>query len=368
MRIRTVIIVLISITLVAGCSRSGSRRTPQNTQQQAMQTVTVMAEQVIQRSIDDFLNVTGTLQGATEVIMVSELAGTVKELNFAMGDWIEAGEALGSLDAPQYAIQVDQAKASFLAAKATLDAAEMNKQSTEILWKEHAVSEAEYQQTLSSYTSAQAGYQGAQANLEMAQNTYEASIFTAPVSGWITYLPIQQGDYTTMGTQLCKIVDDRTLVIRTAVSSGDIVSLSTGQNATISIANVKGTHPATVTAIGKSPAPQSSLYPVEITVPNPSEQLLSGMMASIQIKRGTFDNALSTSLENIRQSYDDRYVYVVGADNIAHRTIVTIGSQINGSVIITAGLHDGDWVVTEGIDSLNDGTPVKMRQSALQEG
>jgi RND family efflux transporter MFP subunit len=221
---------------------------------------------------------------------------------------------------------------------------------------------------LSSYTSAQAGYQGAQANLEMAQNTYEASIFTAPVSGWITYLPIQQGDYASMGTQLCKIVDDRTLVIRTAVSSGDVTSLSTGQNATITVSGMDRAHPATVTAVGKSPAPQSSLYPVEITVPNPSGTLLSGMMASIQIQHGTFENVLATAVENIRQSYDDRYVYIVASDNTAQRQIVTLGTQVNGSVIISSGLHVGDQIITEGIDSLNDGTPVTVRQSAPQEG
>jgi RND family efflux transporter MFP subunit len=368
MRLRNFIVPVLTLVLLAGCSKPGSRRSAGNAQQQAIQAVSVMAEEVTPQSINDYLHITGTLEGATEVVMISELAGTIKEVTVSLGDWIEAGETLGSLDAPQYGIQVEQARASYLAAKAAFDAAELSRQSAEVLWKEHAISESEYQQTMSSYTSAQAGCQGAQANLEMAQNTYEASIFTAPVSGWITYLPIQQGDYASMGTQLCKIVDDRTLVIRTAVSSGDVTSLSTGQSSTITVHGMEGAHPATVTAVGKSPAPQSSLYPVEITVPNPSGALLSGMMASIQIQRGTFENALATAVENIRQSYDDRYVYIVASNNTAQRQIVTLGAQVNGSVIITSGLYAGDQIITEGIDSLNDGTPVAVRQSAPQEG
>jgi len=357
MKIRTIALAFL-VVLFAGCSKPGR---PGRSSGKVTKPISVMTEVLTPQSIEDFVTITGTLEGKTEVVMMSEVSGRVKQVNVSLGQWIDEGQSVAELDAPQYQIQLDQARASFLAAKAALEAAELNNQSAQTLYEKQAISQGEYKQTLSNYTSAQAAYQGSQANLEMARNTLESSRFCAPVSGWISYLPIQKGEYLKMNTAMCKIVDDRQMIIHTRVGENEVTSLQPGMSAIIITKASKGMHPAKIAAIGKSPAPGSVLYPLDILVQNPQRELLSGMMVSVQILRDTFDNVLATSVENLRQSYDDHYLYVATPANTAEKRVVTIGEQIDGKVIITSGVKAGEQVISEGLDSISDGAAIEIR-------
>ena len=59
-----------------------------------------------------------------------------------------------------------------------------------------------------------------------------------------------------------------------------------------------------------------------------------------------------------RKSDGSLFVWTIGKDSTAHRTIVTIGQPQGNYVSVIDGLNTGDRIVTEGYQKLSDGTKV----------
>ncbi|MEW6172404.1 MAG: HlyD family efflux transporter periplasmic adaptor subunit [Bacillota bacterium] len=80
---------------------------------------------------DAELTANGTVE-ATEIKVVAEVGGQLKELRVKEGDRVKAGQLIGNLDDEPYRIQVEQARASTSGAGATLSEAESGARSQEI--------------------------------------------------------------------------------------------------------------------------------------------------------------------------------------------------------------------------------------------
>jgi membrane fusion protein, multidrug efflux system len=57
------------------------------------------------------------------------------------------------------------------------------------------------------------------------------------------------------------------------------------------------------------------------------------------------------------------YVYVIGADQTAHRVDVRVAAQQNGIDVIEKGVSDGEKVVTDGQYRLANGINVAVQQT-----
>ena len=75
----------------------------------------------------------------------------------------------------------------------------------------------------------------------------------------------------------------------------------------------------------------------------------------------TYKDILYTSIENLREKYDKKFVYVINSENRAEIRIITLGEKVENNIIITSGIKAGDKLVIDGIDSLSDGTLVDAR-------
>ncbi len=163
-------------------------------------------------------------------------------------------------------------------------------------------------------------------------------------------------------TTVAEISLDENMVIEISVDESDILSLSEGQEATVSIDSIgEDTYTGSVTNISTSATSSSGVttYTAEITIAK-TEDMLSGMSASVSITIEGVDNALLIPVEALHQTSSTSYVYTEYDESTGEYSgmvEVTTGLSNSSYVEITDGLSEGDTVYyTESSDDSSDFT------------
>jgi len=321
--------------------------------------IIVMVQDMQLSNLDKYIRVTGKLEGINDVDLSSEVSGKVVEIHKNLGDWVNKGETIGRIDNSDYENQMKQANAQLMAAEAALEMAELSLTASTKLFEQDKISQNEFLQAKSSQKNSQASYNGALANAESMKKKYDNSQFTAPVSGYIAELNLEVGEMVTQGKIIAGIVNTKQVMIKSGISESDIPYVKKGDPVTVSVKGkeVKGK----VSGVGIRPSTGSNNYPVEIVINNSEKMLYPGMVVESHIFSQTFENVLYTSIENLREKYDNNFVYVINSENRAEIRIVSLGEKVANNIIITSGLEIGDRMVIDGIDSLNEGSLVDAR-------
>lgn len=359
MNFRFSMIILSGLLFLAGCGRNPSAAA---NAQRTVKTVPVIVEEAAPRNLEEYIYLSGKLEGWTDILFLSETSGKVTVINKKLGEWIDQGEELGAIDNADYQSRLEQARASVLAAEAALDVADLQMQTSETLFRNGSISQVEYSRAFSSLKSAQAAYNGARAAAEQAQKAYDNSRFLAPVSGFIAELHISPGEMVAPGSPICSIVDSQKLKIKTGVGQKNVQKIKTNQPVMVRYPDSNINLPGKISGIGIRPNRSSGLYPVEIELDNKNSLLYPGMIVEVSVLSNIFQDVIYTSLNNVLQEYDNQYLYIVNEDGQAEKREIELGPVVGENVVIRSGLNYQDLLVIEGMENLSQGTPVEIRQ------
>lgn len=354
-----VIIVLGAVALLfSGCSKPGGGFS--GMKKEAVP-ASVIVEVVQPRDLEEFIKIVGTLEGIIDITLSSEVSGKIVEKLKNLGDWVNEGEAIGRIDNADLKNKVDQAEASLLAAKASFESAQLNLTTSEKLYEDGKISKMSYLEAQIGIKGAQAGLEAARAGLESAKRYLNNSLFTAPVSGFITSISLEIGEMIGVGSPVCSIVNSTKLLIKTGIGESDIMSVSKGQHVSIHYDDYPHEFDGKITGVGIKPLAGTASYPIEIVLDNQDGLLLPGMVVDGYILAHVYQDVIYTSLNNISEKYDDKIVYIIDENDTAHKVNIELGEEIDRNVIIKKGLNHGDKLVREGYENLQEGTKVIIK-------
>jgi HlyD family secretion protein len=228
----------------------------------------VTIEKAAKRTITETVTASGKISPEIEVKVSPDISGEIVELNVNEGDSVTRGQVVAKIYADIYASQRDQAaagvaqsqaseanaKAQLLALEANLEQARKTYERQKKLYEEKVISKAEFEQAEQTYKSAQANYnaakegikgnlaaiQSAQANLNRASKDMSRAIITAPMSGVVNILNVKKGERVagnsfSIGTEMMRIADLRSIVAMVDVGENDIPKVKYGDTATITV-------------------------------------------------------------------------------------------------------------------------------------
>lgn len=356
---KKILIITIMMILMVSCSKDNSEQQPDKKGNKLAQITTVKLETIKPGDLQLYAGITGKLEGITDIVYYSEVAGKVSKIEKKLGDQVKKGEAIAILDAKNYKISYDQAKADMKSSEATLDAAKIKLETTEKLFKNGQVSKYELTNDQSNVKKAEAGYAGAKANVEKAKLNYDNSKFLSPVNGSITQLNIKEGQFIGMGQPVASIVNCEKLLIKTGVSEQDVMQVKKGNIVNIRHNGDGKIIKGKVIGLGKKPD-GSGTYPVEIEFDNNEHGLLPGMIVEGEIETVMLTDKIYTDFDNIIEEFAKYYVFVVNDEGIATKRQIEIEKKYGNKTIIKSGLEIGDKIVVSGIETLTNGQKVKI--------
>ncbi|QDY84444.1 efflux RND transporter periplasmic adaptor subunit [Paenibacillus polymyxa] len=205
---------------------------------------------------------------------------------------------------------------------------------------------------------ARASVNQAKASLDTARSQLVDAVVKAPISGTISVVTGVQGQMVSAQSAVVTIANTNPIIAKVNVSESELLKLQVGSSVTVGVDSLNKRIEARVTAVNPVMDNDLKAYPVEISVPNGSGELKSGMVVTVYMKSAAPKNIL-VSQDAITEQAGKKYAYVVEG-TVAKRVEVQTGQESAKQVEVTKGLTEGQNVVVKGVSLLSDGAKINV--------
>ena len=234
----------------------------------------------------------GEVAPLTVVSVKSELAGEVKLLFVEEGDSVRTGDKLALVQQESsQAQQIAQARASVERAKIDLEATKRDLERQQELYDRGFVAKKDVEDAEQAHRRSQIQYELSEKQLWVAlgggdepvepvglgTRAFDTITVTAPISGVVISLNVEQGEMITSGTQaygsggtvLMTIADLSKMIVKTNVNEVDVGRIRVGQSAQIGFDAIRG---RVYSGVVKRIAPAGTLegnivvFPIEVEI------------------------------------------------------------------------------------------------------
>lgn len=328
-------------------------------------------------AITETIPANGRVRPVSEVHISPDVSGEIVDILCQEGDNVRKGDLLLKIKPDIYISLLDQAtaalnisQAQFNQQRATLEQARSNYERCSTLYHKGVISLSEYEEALSQYTIAKQSLESANFQIQSArasvmearENLSKTSIYS-PIEGTVTRLLVEKGERVVgtsqmAGTEIMRIADLTRMEIALDVNENDIIKVSRGDTAQITVDALRGVEiSGIVTKIGSSSrstgysADHISSYEVIVLISGNTEGLRPGMSASVTIITDKKDGIITIPLRCINSN---GCIFVVenGRSIVRERKIVT-GIQDISRVEVIGGLDMDEEVVTGPYEAIN---------------
>ena len=368
---------LVAFGAVEASRLAANRSLAQSTAATAAAPVVVEAVPVRPAAGDPSLTLPGETHAWYESTIYARVTGYVTKWNVDIGDHVSKGKVLAEIETPELDAQLVAAQAKLKAAGADVRVREAEAEfarTTYARWREApegVVSVQEREDKKAEFDSATARLASAQAQVALDQadvDRYEAfekfKLVTAPFDGTIIERRIDIGNLVTAGSSsgtmpLYRMAKDdpmRVWVDVPQAASADLMKVGVP----VGIVTNEGTNrrlEGRIVRTAEAIDPQARTFRVEIDVPNPQRELVSGMyvQADFALPAEGLQQVPAAAL--LFRSTGPQ-VAVVGADGRVHLKSVTIARDDGSTVMLASGVSPGERVVLNLSSEVTEGQKV----------
>lgn len=381
MKYNRITALLLTAVLALSLTACGS----QEQEEQPAAGVAVQVETVTADTIATENKVSGKISADNESTIMIATAAKCTAVYAQAGDEVQAGDILCTLDLGSSLASYNAARISYNSAvqsyqdqKNILDKqvslAADNVSNTKALFEIGAASQLEIDQAELNYSNAvagrnsalsqlEAGIQNAKSGLEQLdtalENVDQAGNVIAPQAGTLVTMNAVENSFISNAMPLAVIDGADQMKVTVSVSETLVPKIAAGDSAEVYVSAIDQSFSATIRSVERAANMQTKLYTVTLTVPADVGGLLSGMFADVTFHTDVSENAVVVPTEAILTSGSTQYVYVVENDAAKYVEVAT-GLTGSGVTEITAGLTEGQQLVTVGQAYLSDGAAVRV--------
>jgi membrane fusion protein (multidrug efflux system) len=272
-------------------------------------------------------------------------AGHITTVIVKVGDQVEAGQPLITLDQSQVNAQINLAANDLAAAQAYL-----NSVANAIPYNPVTVANA-------------------QQRLQMAQNRYNALTsqssntlqdgnLVAPAAGIVSAINVTPGQNFAAQTVLLTLIDPSTVTVHTQIPLENFTQVRNGMSAIVNPSALPDKSlTGTVTSILPQANPQTDTFEAYIEIANAQQELLPGMSAFVRIQSQT--NAFVVPRLSVLNPDRESAVFKI-RNNHAYITNVHVIGRSDNAIYIDQGLSPNDLIVLLPLNRMREGQHVNI--------
>ena len=281
----------------------------------------------------------------------------IAQIHVQPGDWVKEGQELVTLQSEE----VGEAKSAFYKAIADHELARQNHEREKRLFdrgvgaqKNMLTTEAELRVAEASLDAAEKklhvlGFTEAQVKVitESHQVNPVIALFS-PINGKVVQYNAVLGGMIDQSTEILSIMDPGLLCVDAEIFERDIAKMKIGQSVDVSVpAYPDEKFQGKTSYIGDILKEETRTITVRTEVENRNNKLKPGMFANITIFLNHQTRALVLPQQAILEDKGNKIVFIKRGDQF-FAVLVETGTKQDGYVEITAGLEEGDEIVTNG--------------------
>lgn len=407
-KIKTLIFSISLILILSSCSSHQLSNNEENTVLIAVET-----QKVKKGSIKNVFTATSKVESNKELSVVPKMAGIVEKSYFNLGEFVNKGDVLFTIDSSDIQMQINQANSGLNLAKAnynlTVDGSinsqiqqlEANVENLKIqyndllkklsdakeLYESEAIAKQEVdnlqnnvdlmkiqldsaqksltltRDTIKNKTKevSSANIQQAESGLETAKHQLSNTVIKAELSGVISVDNVVDGQMISNQSPAFVISDMESVKVKFQVSEDIINHIQKGSLVYVTIGSISDEpFKSNISNISYVADKMTSLYPVEVKIDNSNHKIKPGMFANISLVLSDKTDVLCLPLDTVLIKDGKSYVYTIDSNDIVHKQIVSTGMQDENQIEIKQGLSEGIQVVVKGQQFIDDNSKVNV--------
>jgi len=334
---------------------------------------TIMVATVVQKDVPTYEEAVGTTVGFVNADILPKVSGYLLKQDYQDGSRVHTGQLLFEIDDRPYQAALNQALGNLSQARAQL---KQNQQDLARYTKliKQAVIPAQKFDNMSQTTQASAGQvQADEAAVQNARLNLQWCKVYSPIDGVAGIAQAQVGDLVGTSTLLTTVSQVDPIKVSFPISeklylhfagqlnaSGQTNAKSSTPNFQLILDNGSVySYPGRLYAVNRQVDVQTGTIMMQARFSNPEDILRPGMYAKVRAQTGIQRNALlvpQSAVFSIQGQYE---VALIGADNRVTLRQVTPGNKYGSLWVIDSGLKQGERVVAEGVQKVQEGMKVK---------
>jgi RND family efflux transporter MFP subunit len=387
--------ILSSSAAITSCARGGGAEMTQV----AADVPTVAVVKAARADLSTDLVLTAEFAPFQEVDVMAKVSGYIKKINVDIGDRVQEGQLLATLEIPEMqddltraAAAIEEANAELATARDELQRAEsahdmahlsysrvldvskrepglVPQQEVDEAHSRDLVAEAQVSAAKSHIVACQQRIRVSQAEQSRFKTLYQYAVISAPFTGVVTKRYANSGSLIQAGTAsqsqampVVRLSQNGLLRLALPVPESAVPLIHLGEHVDVRVSALHRSFPGRVARFSDEVDQSTRTMKTEVDVPNPSLVLVPGMYAEVDLVTEHRKNVLAVPVEAVDGSGSSARVFTVQPSGAIQTVPVHLGIETARRIEILSGeLKDGDDVVVGSRSGLKNGDKVQPK-------
>jgi len=305
----------------------------------------------------------GTIKPRIETDMGFRVPGKVAKRLVEVGQAVDVGQPLATLDEVDLKLQAEQAEAEFTAATGVLAQAAAAEIRARDLRVKGWTTDAQMDQAKAAADEARARLNRAERSVELTKNSLSYATLVADTRGVVTATLIDAGQVVASGQTAIRVAR---FAEKEAVVSIPETLLGRAKDgvATVTLwSEPNRKYAARLREVAPSADPATRTYLAKFSLPDAGEQVSLGMTATLTLADPATERVARLPLSALFSEGGDPSLYVVDAKGEVALKPVAVKSYETNNVVISGGVEEGAKVVVLGVQKLDPAQKVRVVSS-----
>lgn len=362
-----IIVLLLVIAAYVLHARLGGRPMP------AFDNATpVQAGSTASADVPVTLTALGTVVPNASVTVTSRIDGHLEAVYFTEGQYVEQGQLLAQIDTRPYQAELAQYQGTLAENQALLANAQLTLARYERLYAKDSLARQDLDTQRATARQYEGAVKSAKGQIQTAQLNIDYGRITAPVAGYVGLRQVDPGNmvHSSDTGGIVTITQTHPIAVTFSIPQGNLKSVLTplrqGRALPVTALDQQGSQPVAtgrVQFISNEIDTSTGSVQLKALFDNTDDALYPNQFVNVRLQVDTLKNAVLAPAAAVQLSDTGKFVFVIGADDTVKRQAITTGPTAeDGRIVIAQGVQAGARVVTQGVDSLSDGSKVKVVQ------
>ena len=327
---------------------------------------------VVQKDVPYYREWVGSCDGSSNAVIRAQVSGYVWRQDYQEGRLVKTGDLLFQIDPRPFEAVLNQAQANLAQAEAQQGKTELDVKRYTPLVKEQAISQQELDDAVQANLAAKAQVLAAKATVQQAQLNLDFTKMISPISGIAGISKVGVGDLVSPNSgDLATVSTVNPIKVNFFLSEQEY--LYTVKHSAVTGWGKGGPGPALellladgstyaqkglISAVDRQVDDKTGTIHIAALFPNPDTILRPGLFVRVRALVGTYRGALVIPQRAVSELQGKYQVAVVEAGSKVSVRPVKVGERFGSDWIIEEGLKPGEQVVAEGVQKARDGLTV----------
>jgi len=305
----------------------------------------------------------GTIKPRIETDMGFRVPGKVAKRLVEVGQTVDVGQPLATLDEVDLKLQAEQAEAEFNAATGVLAQAAAAETRAKDLRVKGWTTDAQLDQARATADEARARLNRAERSVELTNNSLSYATLVADTRGVVTATLVDAGQVVASGQTAIRVARFAEKEAVVAIPE-TLLGRAKDGIASVTLWSEPGKkYAAKLREVAPSADPATRTYLAKFSLPDAGEQVSLGMTATLTLTDPATTRVARLPLSALFSEGGDPSLYVVDDNGEVALKPVAVKSYETDNVVISGGVEEGAKVVVLGVQKLDPAQKVRVVSS-----